>query len=185
MPVIDGKEQELQGLMHVASLMAISARTAPKSGGIDDIYTAVIYGEEKEHIAVEMERLAGVLNNRVFKRDAGSVRKSEVIVLIGVRGTKSFGVNCGACGHMTCAEFEKAPRVGGETFEGPTCILKALDMGIAIGSAAKTAGTLNADNRIMNTVGRAAKNLNYLPNASIIMGIPLSSYGKSPYFDRV
>ena len=53
-------------------------------------------------------------------------------------------------------------------------------MGIALGSAVKTAEALNADNRIMNTAGRAAKNLNYIPEASIIMGIPLSSYGKNP-----
>jgi len=110
MPVIDGREQELQGLMHVANLMVVAARTAPKSGGVDDVFTAVVYGDEKENIAVEMERLAETLNNKVYARDAGSVRKSEVIVLIGVRGTKRFLTDCGGCGYRTCAEFQKAPK---------------------------------------------------------------------------
>ena len=184
MPIIDGKEQELQGIIQVANLMVVSARTAPKSGGVDDVYTAVIYGDEKEHLAIEMERLAGVQNDKVFKRDAGSVRKSEAIVLIGVRGTERRSTNCGACGYLSCEEFEKAPRVIDGAFMGPTCIFKALDMGIAICSAVKTASMLNVDNRIMNTAGRAAKNLDYIPDATIIMGIPLSSSGKSPYFDR-
>lgn len=184
MPIIDGREQEIQGIMQVANLMVVSARTAPKGGGVDDVYTEVVYGDEKEHLAIEMERLGSALNKKQFKVDAVSVRKSEVIVLIGVRGTKNVGINCGACGYASCKEFDKVPRFTGGTFVGPTCMLKALDLGVAIGSAVKTAGILNVDNRIMNTVGRAARHLNYMTDATIIMGIPLSSSGKSPYFDR-
>jgi len=184
MPNIDSKEQEIQGMMQTANLMVVAARTAPKSGGVDDIYTAVVYGDEKEHLAVEMEKIADERKRDRFKQDAQTVRQSEVIVLIGVRGTKKFGLNCGACGHVSCEGFEKAERLLGNFFTGPTCVYKALDMGIAIGSAVKTASMLNVDNRIMNTIGGAARQLNYMPDASIIMGIPLSVSGKSPYFDR-
>jgi uncharacterized ferredoxin-like protein len=59
-----------------------------------------------------------------------------------------------------------------------------LDLGIAVGSAVKTASILNVDNRIFYRIGAAAKRLNYMPEASIIMGIPLSAKGKNPYFDR-
>ena len=45
------------------------------------------------------------------------------------------------------------------------------------------AGELNIDNRIMYTVGAAAKKLRLL-DSDIIIGIPLSATGKSPYFDR-
>jgi uncharacterized ferredoxin-like protein len=41
-----------------------------------------------------------------FKRDAKNVRDSEAVVLIGVRGKKSMGLNCGACGYKSCEEFE-------------------------------------------------------------------------------
>jgi len=41
------------------------------------------------------------------------------------------------------------------------------------------------DNRIMFSIGKAAKELKLLgEEAEIIYGIPLSSTGKSPFFDR-
>jgi len=43
---------------------------------------------------------------------------------------------------------------------------------------------LNVDNRIMYRIGTAAKRLNQLPEATVIMGIPLSAKGKNIYFDR-
>ena len=58
-----------------------------------------------------------------------------------------------------------------------------MDLGIAIGSAAKTASSLNADNRVMYTVGVAAREAN-LTDADVVVGIPLSATGKSIYFDR-
>ena len=63
-------------------------------------------------------------------------------------------------------------------------IFKALDLGIALGSAAKTASMLNVDNRIMYRVGTAASKLSLLPEATVIMGIPVSAKGKNIYFDR-
>ena len=184
MPVVNGQEQERNGIMHTATLMAVSARTAPKSGGVDDILTAVIYGAEKETVASEMDKIANERNIKGFKRDAQNVRDSEAILLIGVRGTRKFGLNCGACGYASCEEFEEVTKVRGLDFEGPTCIFKALDLGIAIGSAVKTASILNVDNRIMYRVGTAAERLNYMTEASTVMGIPLSARGKSIYFDR-
>jgi len=58
-------------------------------------------------------------------------------------------------------------------------------LGIALGSAVKTAGVLNVDNRIMYRVGAAAMKLRMLPEATVIMGIPMSAKGKSIYYDRV
>ena len=72
----------------------------------------------------------------------------------------------------------------GRDFVGATCLLKALDLGIALGSAVKTASIFNVDNRIMYRIGVAARRLNLLPEANIIMGIPLSARGKNIYFDR-
>jgi uncharacterized ferredoxin-like protein len=184
MPLISSKQSEKEGIMHAAQLMLISARTAPKTGGVDDILTAIVSEAEKEHLAAEMEKIAEERKIESFKRDAKNVRDSELVVLIGVRGTKKFGLNCGACGYGDCQEFEKAEKRKGQDFVGPTCIYKSLDLGIALGSAAKTASILNIDNRIMYRIGAAAKRLNQLPEATVIMGIPLSAKGKSIYFDR-
>jgi len=40
------------------------------------------------------------------------------------------------------------------------------------------------DNRIMFTIGKAASTLGMMPECKVIMGIPLSVSGKSPFFDR-
>jgi uncharacterized ferredoxin-like protein len=184
MPLFQSEECEKEGILQASKLMLVSARTAPKSGGVDDILTLVASGSEKESLASEMDKIAEERGIDGFKRDAKNVKDSEIVVLIGARGTKKFGLSCGACGYKDCTEFEKAERKAGRDFVGPTCLFKALDLGIALGSAVKTASELNVDNRIMYRIGVAAMRLNLLPEASVIMGIPLSAKGKSIYFDR-
>jgi uncharacterized ferredoxin-like protein len=164
--------------------MLVAARTAPKTAGVDDILTLIVHGEDKDSIAEKMEEIAETRGNEGFRRDAKNVRDSEAVVLVGVRGSKSMGINCGACGYESCEEFEGAGKKQGRDFVGPTCLFKALDLGIALGSAVKTASLLNVDNRIMYRVGAAASKLKMLPEATIIMGIPISARGKSIYFDR-
>jgi uncharacterized ferredoxin-like protein len=106
------------------------------------------------------------------------------VVLIAVRGGRSIGLDCGGCGYEGCWEFDKARKKKGKDFTGPTCVFKALDLGIALGSAAKTASMLDIDNRIMYRIGTAASGLKLLPQSTIIMGIPVSVRGKNIYFDR-
>ncbi|MDH5437553.1 MAG: DUF2148 domain-containing protein [Candidatus Bathyarchaeota archaeon] len=184
MPIINSEEGEREGIMQVSRLMLVSARTAPKSGGVDDILTALVSGKEKESLAKEMEKIGEERSISGFERDAGNTRNSEAVVLIGVRGTKKYGLNCGACGYVDCDEFEKAEKKTGQDFTGSTCVFKALDLGIAVGSAVKTASILNVDNRIMYRIGAAARRLNMMSEASVIMGIPVSAKGKNIYFDR-
>jgi len=177
-------EFEEEAILTAAKLMLISARTAPKTGGKDDIYTKLITGKQKDRIAAKMESIGRKRRIPQFKRDAQNLGNSRALVLIGVAGTKSLGVNCGACGYANCAEFEKAQKQTGNDFTGPNCIFKLLDLGIALSSAVKTASTMNVDNRIMYRVGTVAKMLKLIPEATVIMGIPLSATGKSIYFDR-
>jgi len=184
MTILNSESSENEALLHAARLMLLSARTAPKSGGIDDVLTLIVLGEEKEKLAKEMERIGEERKIPGFKRDAKNLRDSAAAVLVGVRGTRSFSMNCGACGYSTCSEFDEAKKKRGNDFTGPNCIFKTLDLGIAIGSAVKTASNLNADNRIMYRIGTAAIRLKLLPEASVIMGVPISAKGKSIYFDR-
>ena len=184
MPIIRSDEGEREALLHASRLMLVSARTAPKSGGVDNIQTMVVVGKEKEALAEEMDKIGEERKIEGFKRDAKNLRDSEAAVLIGVQGTWSFRMDCGACGYATCSEFDEAEKKAGLDFVGPTCVFKALDLGIALGSAVKTASLLNVDNRIMYRIGTAARRLNLLPGATVIIGIPISAKGKSIYFDR-
>jgi uncharacterized ferredoxin-like protein len=184
MPVVISRDGEKQGLLRAAELMMLSCRTAPKAGGVDDVDTLLVTGNEKDKIAAEMEKMADERKIDGFRRDADNVKRSEALLLVGVNGRKNFGMSCGACGHSTCEEFNRAAAVRGVDFEGPSCVFKALDLGIALGSAVKTAGDLNVDNRIMYRAGTAAKRLGYLSKSNVVMGIPISASGKSLYFDR-
>ncbi len=182
-------EAEEKAIIDAAKLMAISARTAPKARGVDRIVTALVTGEEKERVAEAMEKKMEQKKNPLqgFKRDAENLRKSTAVLLIGVKGTvpkkPEDPLNCGACGYPSCADFIKAEKRRGEDFTGPICIFEAMDLGIALGSAVKIASDLNIDNRLMYTVGAAAKDLELL-DSDVIIGVPLSALGKNLFFDR-
>ena len=183
------KEMEREAVRVVATMMASSARTAPKARGIDDIETMVVDGSDLELLASAMEDKAKEQPphlTSVFVRDAGNVRKSSSVLLIGVAGNPKKieqPLDCGACGYKTCQSLLNARKREGKDFDGPVCIFQALDLGIALGSAAKLASELNADNRMMYTIGAAAKKLKLL-DSDIIIGIPFSITGKNIYFDR-
>lgn len=189
MPLIHGSEAELAALQRVAMLMAVAARTAPKTRGVDEIVTAVVDGAEKDAIADEMVRRGRRKRNPLgfFERDADNLRRSPLLLLVGVQGTApkrpENPLNCGACGFGTCAEFIQAEKGMGEDFVGPLCVWHAVDLGIALSSAVKIAAELNVDNRLMYSVGVAAKALEVI-DADIVVGIPISASGKNIYFDR-
>lgn len=168
------------GMRLVAELMAISARTAPKGGGHDCLGVKVLNEDEKLSLAEAMVSY-GVESKKInFDRDAENVRKSDAVLLISVDQNKSLGLNCGACGCETCSEIEGKE---GPEFFGPICAWRLIDLGIALGSAAKTASMLNADNRIMYRIGVVARKIG-LSKGSIVVGIPISAYSKNIYFDR-
>jgi uncharacterized ferredoxin-like protein len=104
------------------------------------------------------------------------------VVLVGIKKASVLGLDCGACGFPGCKQLKQADRCEVE-FVGPQCAFRLLDLGIALGSAVKTAGILNVDNRIMYRAGVAAREMG-LVDWDVVMGIPLSASGKSIYFDR-
>lgn len=189
MPILENIEAEKQAVVDAAHLIMASIRTAPKGRGVDRVVSAIVIGKEKNDLADQMEKRMIKKANPIsaFKKDAECIRKSPLVVLVGVKGTvpkkPENPINCGACGHRTCAEFIRAEKKKGEDFTGPICIFEAVDLGIALGSAVKTASILNVDNRLMYTVGAAAKDLQLL-DGDVIIGVPLSVTGKNIYFDR-
>lgn len=163
----------------VAELMAISARTAPKSAGQDYVVTKIISGQDLQRLGEAMINFGERTGKPNFDRDGKNVLDSEAVVLIGLKDARVLGLNCAACGSQTCIK----PNVVEGEFQGPNCAFRLLDMGIAIGSAVKTAGMLNVDNRIMYRAGVVARELGLI-DADFAIGIPLSATGKSIYFDR-
>jgi len=165
----------------VADLMAVAARTAPKSAGQDYVVIRIIEGEQVKALAEKMREFGQRTGKKNFDRDGRNVAASDVVVLIGIKDAKSVNLNCGACGADMCSDLQINAHEG--EFRGPQCAFRLLDMGIAIGSAVKMAGLLNADNRIMYRAGVVAREMGLI-DADYVMGIPLSATGKSIYFDR-
>ncbi|KXG78613.1 hypothetical protein AN618_03690 [Fervidicola ferrireducens] len=168
-------------VLMAAQLMAISARTAPKAGGKDNIKIRIVEGEELKKIASEMYAYGEKAGKINFDRDGKNVEESDAVMLISISDAKPMGLNCGACGYPACSELPE-PKEGPE-FKGPLCAWKLIDLGIAVGSAVKTASILNVDNRIMYRIGVAARTLGLI-EGEVVIGIPLSASGKNIYFDR-
>ncbi|MBU1159108.1 MAG: hypothetical protein KKE24_07190 [Candidatus Thermoplasmatota archaeon] len=165
----------------VGELMALSARTAPKAVGQDFIEIRLLTDSERIAVGNDMIQIAKERNSPGFERDGQNVLDSDAVLLIGLQAHKGIGLDCGACGYDGCTGFNEATYKG--DFQGPNCAVRLLDLGIALGSAAKTASDHNVDNRIMYRVGVSARRLG-LSQSNIVHGIPLSATGKSIFFDR-
>lgn len=169
------------------SLMAVAARTAPKGKGKDSLVTRVVSKADLSLLSREMTRFGEDHAQPFFIRDAKNIAASEACLIIGIRGGEVLGLNCQGCGYQSCADMEAAFRSTiekGSPFSGPNCVIKMADLGIAIGSAAKTASLLNLDNRVMYTAGVAARSLGWINGCTVAYGIPVSITGKNIFFDR-
>ncbi len=168
-------------------LMAASARTAPKAGGKDFLEIVVITRDEDlKKIAAAMKDYAPRSTNEAFwNRDSSNIENSQALLLIGLSKPVTAGYDCGACGYPTCAAFAEKRQMSDKEmgYTGPHCVMRMMDIGVALSSAAKTASLLNVDCRVQQRVGAAARALGLI-QAEVAMGIPVSITGKSIYFDR-
>ena len=165
----------------VGDLMELAARTAPKAVGQDFIEARVLEDDERVALGNDLISIASERNASNWERDGRNVLDASAVVLIGLLPHKGAGLNCGACGFKDCAEFNQR-HIEGE-FIGPNCSIRMLDLGIALGSAAKVASDMNVDNRIMYRIGVSARRLG-MTKTNICHGIPLSATGKNIFFDR-
>ena len=187
---------EKEAVIAAAKIIGISIRTAPKSSGVDDIRYEILSDAKKSALTGELKNIAACLikensDPRIKKAaeldwhsDTEAQDNSDCLIIIGVRGKKPLGFNCGGCGFKGCQEFLGAKPPKTIFMPGPFCMFKLLDLGIALSSAAKTAAALNIDNRIMYRAGLAAYKLGWLEDCNPIIGLPLSAGGKNIFFDR-
>jgi len=164
--VVEGREEVVkESAVQVARLMALSAITAPKARGVDNVVVGVLKDRAAmERLAEAMEKMAEQMGD-FFKRDADNIRRSTAVVLIGCK-IKNIDVKTPP-GYSYDLNF----------------VLNILNLGIAVGSAAKTASLHNVDNRVMFSAGFAAQMLKLI-DADVVLAIPLSATSKNIYFDR-
>ena len=152
----------------VAKLMAAAAITAPKSGGQlllagKHLFIETVIVDDRETLT----RLAGWMRARgkerretIWFRDAEAAEAIDAVLLVGLSDWYPPVYDCGACGYATCAEFMHATKqLRDESeeleFVGPQCNLRDIDLGIAVGSAAKTAAIHSIDARCQTRIAVA------------------------------
>lgn len=171
--ILSERESRHQTAVNAALAMMTAARTAPKAKGVDIIEIAIIEGDDMLRLADEMESHGQKFNRPSFLRDAKNVRQSECVMIVGTK-SHPMGLDCGYCGHPTCASKPL----------GEPCAFNSIDTGIAVGSACATAADLRVDTRVMYSAGLAAEHLGMLHDCRQIIAILVSVSSKSPYFDR-
>lgn len=173
---IKGTFAEKNAILNTAEKMCAAAKTAPKTKGLDKIRTAILTGDEKDALSQMMKKIGEMHSIDFFIRDSKNVSNSEAVVLIGIASGARGVPFCSFCGHEDCSAMQES---------GGHCAYDDIDLGIAIGSAAAIAADNRIDNRVMFSAGKAAMQVNLLgDDIAKILGISLSTTGKSIYFDR-
>ncbi len=183
-------------VLQVAKLMAAAAITAPKSGGQlflagkpNFIETVIIDDADTRHRLAEWMRARGAERREtIWFRDAEVIEAIDAVLYVGIVDWYPPNYDCGACGYATCAEFLHATKPLRDDsaeleFAGPTCNLRDIDLGIAVGSAAKTAAIHSIDCRCQTRSAVAARKLGII-QADIAVALSLSMTAKAIGFDR-
>lgn len=183
-------------VLQAAKLMAASAITAPKSGGQlflkgSHLFIETVIVDDKETLASLARWMRGRGKERreaIWFRDADAAEHMECVLFVGLKDWYPPVYDCGACGYATCAEFMQATHGLRETsepyeFKGPQCNLRDIDLGIAVGSAAKTASIHNIDCRTQTRIAVAARKLGII-KADVAVALSLSLTHKNVGFDR-
>lgn len=190
---IDEAKSEL--IRSVARLCAAAAVTAPKSGGQlflrgKPLFIETVFIDDRATLL----RLAGWMRQRgrerrqaIWFRDAALAERLDGVLFVGLKDWYPPIYDCGACGYATCAEFVEATRqrrADSEAFEfkGPQCNLRDIDLGIAIGSAAKAASLYSVDTRCQTRIAVAARKLGLI-RAEIAVALSMTVSHKNPGFD--
>ena len=182
---------------HVATLMGAAAITAPKSGGQlflagkpNPLQTVIVTDPDTRHeLAAWMRARGKERRETIWFRDAEVAEAVQAILFLGLAPNwYPPNYDCGACGYATCAEFLNATKTlrqdaGELEFAGPTCNLRDIDLGIAVGSAAKTAALHSIDCRCQTRVAVAARKLGVI-TADVAVALSLSVTHKAVGFDR-
>jgi uncharacterized ferredoxin-like protein len=176
----------------VAKLMAAAAITAPKSGGQlflagKHLFIETVIVDDPDtlqELAAWMRARGKERREAIWFRDAEAAEAIDAVLFVGLADWYPPVYDCGA----SCAEFMHATKqLRDESdeleFVGPQCNLRDIDLGIAVGSAAKTAAIHSVDARCQTRIAVAARKLGLI-KADIAVALSLSLTHKALGFDR-
>ncbi len=165
------------GMNLISNILAISAQTAPKAEGLSFLDIQTLDEAGKEILVEELFQMAE--EDEEYSLIGEVILDSDSVLLVGLNEHPPMGLDCKACGFQDCKELSKEKTV--DIFEGPNCIYRVLDLGIALGSALKTADNFNIRGDIMIRAGLAAKHVG-LSTSRVVMAVPLYKEGSNAFF---
>lgn len=175
MAVIYQEEIAVEGVKRIAEQLMNAAMTAPKTQGVNNLLIAYADQEECKRIADKMAEMTREENYPpYFARDSKDVRICAGMLLIGTRYRPLGDSKCGLCGFANCALKPK---------EAP-CAFNTIDLGVALGSVVSGLSDAHIDNRILNSAGSAARALGLMPEADVLLAVPMDVRHKNHFYDR-
>jgi NADPH-dependent glutamate synthase beta subunit-like oxidoreductase len=102
------------------------------------------------------------------------------------------GYDCGGCGFKTCRESvantqNRINETGGENWgwimKGPSCIWRAMELGIAVDWATAAAHRNNVESRVAMVAATAFMRMGYMEGCSLVCIVPLGPNKEHWYFD--
>jgi NADPH-dependent glutamate synthase beta subunit-like oxidoreductase len=103
-----------------------------------------------------------------------------------------MGFDCGACGFKTCRESvincqNRLNETGGEPWgwlmKGPTCIWRAMELGISVDWATAAAHRNNIESRVAMVPATAFMRMGYMEGCSLVQVVPLGPCKERWYFE--
>ncbi|RJR48440.1 MAG: hypothetical protein C4576_08405 [Desulfobacteraceae bacterium] len=127
-----------------------------------------------------------------FEKDQEGLSEEEAL-LETTRCLKcdQVGFDCGGCGFKTCREAvihcqDRLNETGGEPWgwlmKGPSCIWRAMELGISIDWAAAAAHKLNVESRVGMIPAMAFMRMGYMEGCSLVTVVPIGPCREHWYF---
>ncbi|MEW6667998.1 MAG: DUF2148 domain-containing protein [Thermodesulfobacteriota bacterium] len=127
-----------------------------------------------------------------FEKDEAGLSEEEAL-LETTRCLKcdQVGFDCGACGFNTCREAvancqNRLNETGGEPWgwlmKGPSCVWRAMELGISIDWAAAAAHRLNVESRVAMIPATAFMRMGYMEGCTLVTVLPIGPCREHWYF---
>jgi uncharacterized ferredoxin-like protein len=186
MAIVEMETMVKAGLDRAVELMALAAHNSFRFNDRNTVKIISIGNEEMEQIAEYCFSLGDMspLAARDGRHLVQLMKEPCALLVMGDKRRSDFNYNCGACGFRTCKELNSAEKMESLTANGPSCLFKNINLGIAADAAASAAHRLGLHCRVFSTLAFAALAMEIITDVDVCISVSVSAARKNPYFDR-
>ena len=186
MAIIEMDAMVKAGMDRAVELMALAAHNSFRFNDRNTVKIISAGNEEMEQIAEYCFSLGDMspLAARDGRHLVQLMKEPCALLIMGDKRRSDFNYNCGACGFRTCKELNTAEEMESLTANGPSCLFKNINLGIAANAAASAAHRLGLHCRVFSTLAFAAMAMEVITDVDVCVSVSVSAARKNPYFDR-